>query len=198
MFTVSNTSAAKRVLISSIIFFALFFTSLTANAFSGIPNTYPLAGKQLVLNGAGTRTKFIISVYQMGLYVQKKSKNATQIMNANEPMAIRLKIISGFASADKMKHAIKQGFKAATGGKTAPIQAQINQLITKGFSSKINKGDIFDLAYTPAGGTKVVKNGKPLTVIKGLPFKRALFGIWLSGKPAQSSLKNELLGGSTF
>ena len=187
-----------RVLTSSLLFFTLFFTSFAANAFSGIPETYPLAGKKLVLNGAGTRTKFIISVYQMGLYTQKKSKNATQIMNANEPMAIRLKIVSGFASAEKMKHAIKQGFHASTGGKTAPIQPQINQILTKGFGSKINKGDTFDLAYTPAGGTKVVKNGKALTVIKGLPFKRALFGIWLSNRPVQSSLKNELLGNSTF
>ena len=191
-------SASQRVFASTLVFFVLFFTSFSASAFSGIPKTYPLAGKQLILNGEGTRTKFIISVYQMGLYLQQKNKNAAQIINANEPMAIRIKIISGFASADKMKHAIKQGFKAATGGKTAPIQAQINQLISKGFSSKINKRDIFDLAYTPAGGTKVIKNGKPLTVIKGLPFKRALFGIWLSTRPVQSSLKNELLGGSTF
>ena len=189
-------SISQRIVASSLLFFTLFFTSFTVNAFSGIPDTYPLAGKKLLLNGAGIRTKFIISVYQMGLYVQKKSKNATQLMNANEPMAIRLKIVSGFASAEKMKHAIKQGFHASTGGKTAAIEPQINQILVKGFSSKINKGDIFDLAYTPAGGTKVVKNGKALTVIKGLPFKRALFGIWLSSRPVQSSLKNELLGKS--
>lgn len=191
-------STVNRVLISSALFFSLFFTTFTANAFSGIPNTYSVAGKRLVLNGAGVRTKFIITVYQMGLYLQKKNKNANQIVNVNEPMAIRLKITSGFASAAKMKHAIKQGFHASTGGKTAPIQAQINQLLVKGFSQKVNKGDIFDLVYTPAGGTQLLKNNKPLTIIKGLPFKRALFGIWLSGKPIQSSLKNELLGNTTF
>ena len=189
--------ATKRVL-TSLLFTTLFFSTFTANALSGIPNMYTAAGKQLVLNGAGTRTKFIISVYQMGLYLQKKSKNANQIVNANEPMAIRLRIVSGFASAEKMKHAIKQGFHNSTGGKTAPIQAQINQLLTKGFAGKIRKGDAFDLVYTPAGGTQVLKNGKTLTVVKGLPFKRALFGIWLSGRPAQSSLKNELLGNSNF
>lgn len=186
----------NRVLASSILFFSLFLTTFTANAFNGIPNAYTVAGKQLVLNGAGTRTKFIISVYQMGLYLQKKNKNATQIMNANEPMAMRLKITSGFASAEKMKKAIKQGFNASTGGKTAPIQAQINQLMAKGFSSKINKGDVFDIVYTPTRGTQVLKNNSPLTAIKGLPFKRALFGIWLSNRPVQSSLKGELLGAS--
>lgn len=191
-------STNKNVLISSFLFIAVFFSTLVnANSFKGIPNTYSIAGKKLVLNGVGTRTKFIISVYHMGLYLQKKSKNAKQIINANEPMAVRLKIISGFATAAKMKHAIKQGFYASTNGKTAPLQGQINQILAKGFSSKIKKGDIFDLVYTPNSGTQVLKNKKTLTIIKGLPFKRALFGIWLSGRPVQSSLKNELLGESS-
>lgn len=187
----------KQALYSSFLFITLFFSTFTANAFSGIPNVYSLAGQKLVLNGAGTRTKFIISVYQMGLYLQKKNSNANYIVKANEPMAVRLKIISGFASAAKMKHAIKQGFHASMGGKTAPIQTQINQLLTKGFSSQINKGDIFDLVYTPTNGTQVFKNKKSLTSIKGLPFKQALFGIWLSSRPVQSSLKRELLGGGS-
>lgn len=191
-------STAKRVLTSSLLFFTLFFSSFSANAFNGIPDTYSAAGKKLVLNGAGTRTKFILSIYHMGLYLQKKNKNATQIMNADEAMAMRLKIVSGLINADKMKKALQQGFHNATGGKTGPIKAQINQLLVKGFSSKINKGDSYDLVYTPMRGTQILKNGKSLAVIKGAPFKRALFGIWLSGRPAQSSLKNELLGNSTF
>ena len=191
-------STVSRVLTLSVLFFTLFFITFSANAFSGIPNAYTVAGKQLVLNGAGARTKFILTIYQMGLYLQKKNKNAKQIVNANQAMAVRIKITSGFASAEKMKHAIKQGFQASTNGKTAPIQAQINQLLSKGFSSKVNKGDVFDLVYTPAGGTQVIKNNKPLTSIKGLPFKRALFGIWLSERPVQSSLKNELLGTTTL
>ncbi|MEA3471658.1 MAG: chalcone isomerase family protein [Thermodesulfobacteriota bacterium] len=32
------------------------------------------------------------------------------------------------------------------------------------------------------------------TDTKGLEFKKALFGIWLGDKPAQRSLKKEMLG----
>jgi len=172
----------------------LLFSAFSANAFNAIPNGMNVAGKQLLLNGAGTRTKFILSIYHAGLYLQKKNHNAQQIIAANEPMAIRMNIVSGFASASKMKHALNQGFKNATGGKTAPIQPQINQLLKAAFSDKVNKGDIMDLVYNPATGTQIIKNKKVLTTIKGLPFKQALFGIWLSNRPAQVSLKNQLLG----
>lgn len=175
---------------------ALFFVSLPASALSGIPNGFTVAGNKLVLNGAGKRTKFIISVYHAGLYLMKKNNNANQIMAANEPMAIRMKIVSGFASAEKMKHALTEGFAKSTGGNTAPIQPQIDQLMKAAFTGKISKGDVFDLVYTPGGGgnTQVFKNAKQLTVVKGLPLKKALFGIWLSNKPAQVSLKSQLLG----
>jgi len=183
-----------RVLKLALLSLTLLFTSFSASALDGIPNAMSVGGKQLVLNGAGTRTKFIISIYHAGLYLQKKNADANKIMAANEPMAFRMKVVSGFASASKMKHALNNGFANSTGGKTAEIRPQIDQLLNAAFNGKVVKGDVFDMIYTPQGGTKVVKNGKGLTVIKGLPFKKALLGIWLSNRPAQGSLKNKLLG----
>ena len=183
-----------RLLQTTFLSALLLLISIPASAFNAIPDKMSVGGKQLVLNGAGTRTKFIISVYNMGLYLPKKSNNAQQIIKANEAQSIRIQVVSGFASAAKISHALKTGFKNSTGGKTAPIQAQIDQFLKSAFSANVKKGDIFDFAYTPAGGTKVSKNNKGLTVVKGLPFKQALVGIWLSNRPAQGSLKNELLG----
>lgn len=180
------------VLSLSLVFSFLLITTST-HALNGIPATLNAGGKQLVLNGVGERTKFVLTLYKAGLYLQQKNKDANNIMNANQVMALRLQILSGFISSEKMTHATKLGFTNATGGKTAPIQSQINQFLGA-FKAPIKKGDIFEFSYTPAGGTKVVKNGKGITVIKGLPFKQALFGIWLSGRPAQASLKNQLLG----
>lgn len=183
-----------RVLASALLTFTLFFTSFSAHALDGIPAGMKAGGTNLVLNGAGQRTKFVITVYNAGLYLQKKNGDANKIIAANEPMAIRMKIKSGFASAEKIKAALLKGFNNSTGGNTAPIQPQINQLLNAAFNSKVAKGDIFDLVYTPNGGTQVIKNSKPLTVVRGLPIKKALFGIWLSARPAQGSLKSEMLG----
>ncbi len=174
--------------------FVSFFMVTPSHALEAIPPSINVAGKPLVLNGVGSRTKFIITVYHAGLYLQKKSKDAKSIVAANQPMAVRLKIISGFANSKKVTHGINTGFKNSTGGKTAPIQPQINQFLSV-FKAPIKKGDVFEFAYAPSVGTKVSKNGKGITVIKGLPFKQALFGIWLSNHPAQASLKKQMLGG---
>lgn len=183
-----------RILSSLFFSLLLLFSASTAHALDGIPSAFRVGNTNLVLNGAGERTKFIITVYNAGLYLKSKNANAQQIMNANEPMVLRLKIKSGFASAEKMKAAMLTGFKNATGGNIAPIKPQIDQLINSTFKQEIKKGDILDLVYSPRSGTQVLKNAKTVAVINGLAFKKALFGIWLSNKPAQASLKSGLLG----
>jgi hypothetical protein len=183
-----------RIIQISLLSFFLLITSHSLYALAGIPKAFTVGTTPLVLNGQGTRTKFIISVYNAGLFLKKKSSDAQQIIDANEPMAIRMKIVSGFASAEKMKQALLEGFNKSTNGNTAPIQTEIDQLLKAAFSGKISKGDVFDLVYSPGSGTQVLKNAKTMTVVRGLPIKQALFGIWLSERPAQASLKNELLG----
>lgn len=183
-----------RVITTTLFTFALLFSSFSAHALDGIPKTYKAGDANLVLNGAGKRTKFVITVYNAGLYLVNKSTDAKQIVDANESMAIRMKIKSGFASAEKIEAALMKGFNNSTRGNTGPIKAQIDQLMNAAFKEKISKNDIFDLVYTPNGGTQVMKNSKTAARIQGLPFKKALFGIWLSPKPAQGSLKAELLG----
>ena len=83
-----------------------------------------------------------------------------------------MKIVSGFASAEKMKEALLEGFKNSTNGNTAPIQAEIDQLLKAAFSGEVAKGDIFDLVYSPASGTQVLKNAKTMTVVRGIEIKR--------------------------
>jgi len=183
-----------RVLTLALFTITLFFSTFSAHALDGIPASFKAGGTNLTLNGAGKRTKFVITVYNAGLYLVNKSSNSQQIIDANEAMALRMKIKSGFASAEKMEAALMTGFVNSTRGNTGPIKPQIDQLINAAFKGKIKKGDIFDMVYTPGNGTLVLKNAKVMTTLKGLPIKKALFGIWLSAKPAQGSLKAELLG----
>jgi hypothetical protein len=48
----------------------------------------------------------------------------------------------------------------------------------------------------PGKGVEVYINGEYASVTEGLAFKKALFGIYLSDKPAQKSLKKAMLGES--
>ena len=97
-------------------------------------------------------------------------------------------------SKDNMEEAIREGFDKSTGGKIDPIKEKINSLIEKGFAGEIVKGDVFDLIYVPGVGTTLVKNNKNLVTIKGLDFKKALFGVWLCDEPADANLKKKMLG----
>ncbi len=159
-----------------------------------IPDTMNAEGKSLALNGAGIRTKFFIKVYVAGLYLGQKGSNAQAIVNADEPMAVKLQIISGMVDSKKMQKATMEGFENATNGNIAPIKAQIDQFmgITFGDTTKVN--DVFDFVCVPGKGVEILKNGASKGTIEGAAFKKALFGIWLGDKPAQDDLKAAMLG----
>lgn len=172
------------------------FVSVAAQAkdIAGIelPDQLTHQKKILTLNGAGIRTKLFLDIYAAGLYLSTPSNNNQAIIQTDSPMALKLHIISGLLSSDKMKKATREGFEKSTQGNTAPIQKTIDALIDT-FKEDINKNDIFDFIYEPGTGLHVVKNGTLKTTLKGLAFKQAFFGIWLSDRPVQKSLKKGLL-----
>lgn len=158
-----------------------------------LPNTVTYGGEQWILNGAGVREKFWMDMYAGALYLKQKNNNATAILSNNQPTAIKLHILSGMITSDKMIDAVNEGFQNSTGGNTSSLQAEINKF--KGFfKEKINKNDVFDMVYLPSEGVDVYKNGKKLGNIQGEAFKKAMFGIWLSNKPADDDLKESMLG----
>ncbi len=158
-----------------------------------LPDSMKVAGTELHLNGAGTREKYFMDMYVGALYLKQRSSNARKIIEADEPMAIRLQIISSIITSDRMEESTREGFESSTGGKTQPIQKEIDAFISV-FRTEIKTGDIYDLIYTPGVGTEVLKNGKSQSVTEGIALKRALFGIWLCDKPVQKDLKEALLG----
>ncbi len=166
-----------------------------AKKLSGIvlPNSLSASGEKLILNGAGVRSKFFIDIYPCGLYLKAKSGDAKKIIDADEVMAIRMHIVSGLVTSDKMQRSIDEGFEKSTRGKTGPIKSRKDKMI-KIFQDGINKNDVYDLTYQPGKGTSISKNGKVKVTLRGLDFKKALFGIWLSDNPISSSLKKKMLG----
>lgn len=159
-----------------------------------LPATENFEGHTLQLNGAGVREKLWIDLYAAGLYLDQKNKNAQEVLNSDKPMAIKLHIVSKLITSEKMVEAVTEGFKNSTNGNTAPIQDEINTILGF-FKEDIKKNDIFDLVYIPSRGVVAYKNGKERGVVKGKEFKKALFGIWLSNRPADDGLKSALLAG---
>lgn len=177
--------------------FLVAFTTLSMNAqktVSGVKvdDKLSLEGKSLSLNGAGTREKMWIDLYVGSLYVTKKTTNAQDIIDSKDAAAIKLNIVSGMITSDKMISAVNEGFENATNKNTAPLKAKIDKF--KGFfKEKIVKGDVFIVMYD-GNEVNVYKNGAKKGSIEGHDFKKALFGIWLGKKPADDDLKDDMLG----
>lgn len=185
----------KKVLALCGAILLLSATPCSAKEVSGVavPDTLKAGAQSLVLNGAGVRTKFFMDMYVGGLYLKQPQADAEKIIAADAAMAIRLHIVSGLITGEKMESATREGFASATGGALAPLAERIESFIAV-FREKIDKEDVFEFVYAPGGGTTISKNGKPVKTIAGLDFKKALFGIWLCAKPAQESLKRAMLG----
>ena len=159
-----------------------------------MPNTETFEEQTLVLNGSGVREKLWIDLYAAGLYLDHKTTDPEIILNADKPMALKLHVVSKLITSSKMVDAVTEGFENSTGGNTAPIQDEIDTILGF-FQEDIEKDDVFDLVYLPSEkGVVAYKNGEKKGVVRGMAFKKALFGIWLSNRPADDGLRDELLG----
>ena len=181
----------KFFIYSIISFGIILLPSTYANE---IPNSIEFQENKLILNGKGTRVVFFMKVYEGSLYLKANDSDANKIINANEPMALRIDVTSTMVTADAMRKALNDGLAKSTGNNTGPIIEEINQL-SSSFDSGVSEGDYYEFIYLPKIGTHVIKNNNLVEIIPGLAFKKAFFGIFLSDNPIQKNLKKALLGG---
>ncbi|MEY4111402.1 MAG: hypothetical protein RLZZ46_1758 [Bacteroidota bacterium] len=174
--------------------FIMPFRGFSQTMIEGVsmPNQLKVAGQNILLNGGGVREKYFLDLYVAGLYLKAPSSDAAKIIAADEPMAIRIHIVSGLITSEKMTAAVDEGFKKSAGSTLSSLQTRINQFKDV-FKEEIKKGDVYDLIYEPGKGCLIMKNNKLTTSISGLDFKKGLFGIWLCNDPAQESLKSAML-----
>lgn len=174
-----------------LIFFGLFVQPVVA--IEGGPGSLKLGEQTVVKNGVGSRKKMMLSLYDGTLYLPQKSSDAKAIVQADQPMAVHIKITSRFVSQEKMVAALNDGFKASTRGNTAAINDDITKFKAC-FAEPIKMNDVFILAYVPKKGVVVFKNNQKKGVVGDLAFKKSLFGIWLGQKPIDSGMKTAMLG----
>jgi len=185
----------KKILFStSILVMLSCLFSQAQTKINGItfPDSYTAGKEKLTLNGGGTREKYWMDMYVAALYLTAKNKDGNSIVSANSSMAIRMCIVSGLITSERMTEAVDEGFKKSTGGKMDAYKDKIDKF-RKAFSEPIKVGDVFDIVYN---GEKlfIYKNNTLKAEIEGLDFKKAVFGIWLGKEPADSDLKDEMLG----
>lgn len=152
-------------------------------------------GADLVLNGAGIRTKMFFKVYVGALYVPNKTTAAGAVIDAKEPRRVVLHLLRNL-DADSLFGALLDGLKANHGeAEMAALKPGIDQFekIMRGIGNA-KAGDVIAIDFGPAG-TDIAFNGQPRGGVSDAAFGRSLLKVWLGDKPADADLKRAMLGG---
>ncbi|MDQ5929481.1 MAG: hypothetical protein QG594_1260, partial [Bacteroidota bacterium] len=95
-----------------------------------IPRTIEFKNQVLQLNGFGTRTKMFIDVYVQALYMSRFFPTASDIVNSNSTMAIRIQILSPLVASKKISNAFNKGLLRSVGEDgIKKIESQANLLV---------------------------------------------------------------------
>jgi hypothetical protein len=183
----------SMISLALVVFVSLSAVALNAATLAGVtlPDSQQVAGKSLVLNGVGLRTKMMVKVYVAGLYLEQKSSDPNAIMKSDTPKQIVMKFVHG-ASKSQMADAFNDGFSDNSPDALKTMKADIDKLI--GALDAINTGDTMVFTYVPGTGTTLAINGKDRVTIPGQPFAQALLSVWLGPKPPTTDLKKGMLG----
>jgi len=156
------------------------------------PHTVRVEDGTLHLTGAGARKEARLVMYSMGFYAQGGDREVEELIDADEPAIIRMETVSSLITPARFSKAVRLGFDKSTGGDIEQFETEITQFLSA-VGERFKRGEVVELIYAPGIGTQVLRNGEPKTTVAGLPFKRALFGIWLGDDPIDAALKEDLL-----
>lgn len=154
-------------------------------------------GTKVLLNGAGLRRKTIFKVYAAALYLTAKASTPEAVLASPGPKRIHIVMLREINAAELGKlfargmedNAPREEFSKSIAGVLTMSDI---------FSTykKLMPGEAFTVDWIPGSGTVITINGKVANVpIKEPEFYSALLKIWLGKSPADTLLKDGLLGG---
>jgi long-chain acyl-CoA synthetase len=190
---ITSTSVRKAALIAAL----LAAPGLHAAEVAGVKvdDSLRVGGSELLLNGAGLRSKLFIKVYVGALYVGQKSTSPAAIFDSPQPRRMVMRLLRDL-DAETLASAMDEGLKNnLSPAELADMKTQAEQLagIMKAIG-KAREGDTIAIDFS-ADGVAVSLNGETRGKVAGPGFAKALLKVWLGEKPADASLKKALLGG---
>lgn len=155
-----------------------------------------VANVDLKLNGAGLRTKAFFKIYVAGLYLTDKKTTPADALAATGPKRVSLTMIREVTS-DQLSQALLDGLNHNCSDEEK--SRFFNQMLAIGqiFGAyrSIKPKDMINVDWVPNTGTVVYFNGKKLgEPLPDQAFYNAILKIWLGDRPAENSLKRQLLG----
>jgi hypothetical protein len=158
--------------------------------------TEQVGNAKLQLNGAGVRYKAVFKVYAAGLYLNAKAATLEAVLGATGPRRMHIVMLREIDANELGKlftKGMEQNASREEFSKVIPGVIKMGEIFSQ--RKKLASGDSFSIDYVPGTGSTIVVNGKPAAdPIKEPEFFNALMKIWLGKAPADSQLKDALLG----
>lgn len=159
-----------------------------------LPDTYPVAGQTLVLNGLGIRTLtvFKVKVYLAGLYVAQRSRDARAILASPGPKVILMQFLHK-ASKDDIEKQYREGEAKNCGhGECNPSDKDdFERLIALTPGAAV--GDTLTYICTQRG-LRVLFNTKQVADIANANLATRILAGFIGNYPPSDDLKAHLLG----
>jgi len=153
-----------------------------------------VGSSELVLNGAGLRSKLFIKLYLGALYTTQKSATPAVLIDGTGPRRMNLRLLRDIG-ADTLHGALEEGLQ----NNNSPAELEAVKAASEQFAAlmkgigKVKEGDTVALDFS-SEGVAVSLNGESRGKVAGAAFARALLKVWLGEKPADAALKKALLG----
>ncbi len=160
-----------------------------------LPDRVSVAGRDLVLNGAGLRRILYMNLYVAALYLPERRHDTQDILNRDTPRSFQLTLLRDVSTQQNLD-VLKDGLIANNSpDEIEAIQQEVDNFLAyiRGLR-EVPAGTAIQLNYMPGIGTRVSVNGRFLGTIPGEAFNRAMLRIWLGNDPAEGNLKRALLG----
>ena len=182
------------------LFYALILLLLSAGAAGALTikgvdfaDEVTIAGKKLYLNGAGTRKTFFNTIYACGLYLPHPTSDADTAIKGNVCKQVIIHFIQSKFSKEKIVKGWEDGFFNNSQEKMNTLQERITTF-NAFFTSDPAANDRITIRYIPGQGTTVKINDENKGTIPGNDFMQALWAVWLGSNPADSGMKEGMLG----
>lgn len=159
-----------------------------------MPDSYPVEGRTLVLNGIGLRTLTILSVraYVAGLYLTAPSHDASAILASNEPKVILLQFLRS-ASKAQIEGQYRAGEKQNCGsGGCDPADIKDFEALVAA-APAVEAGDTSTYVFTN-GRVRVYANQRLIGDFANRDLAFHLLEGFIGAHPPSEDLKRALLG----
>jgi hypothetical protein len=155
-----------------------------------IPPTTFVDGHELVLNGVGLRSMFMVRVYVASLYLETPSSNPALILSSRQDKVLTLHFLHS-VGARQMIASMEQGIQDNSPNLSQDQIGDRDQLLKS--LKAVQPGDELRFVIGKTGETLVFQNGKMSADLKAPSSSEMLLSVWMGQAPPTADVKAGLL-----